>query len=112
MDRVLIATGAAAGLGAVALSAVASHMAMEPAANLMLRDAVQMQGWHALALLFAAQFGAFRAGWAFVIGMVLFCAPIYALVFFGLKFTFIAPYGGTMLMLGWGLLGIAAFKRR
>ena len=112
MDRILRVAAALAGVGAVALSAVASHMVMEPAANLMLRDAVQMQGWHALALLFAAQSGIYRAGWAFVIGMILFCAPIYFLVFFGLKFTFLAPYGGALLMLGWGLLGITAIRHR
>ena len=112
MNRILMASAALAGFGAVALSAVASHMVMETSANLMLRDAVQMQGWHALAVLFAVQSGAVRAGLAFVVGIILFCAPIYALVFFGQKFTFIAPYGGTMLMLGWGLLGTSAFKRR
>jgi len=103
---------AIAGLGAVALSAVASHMAMAPAANVMLRDAVQMQGWHALAMLFAGQTRARLAGIAFLVGMVGFCVPIYALVFFAMKFTFIAPYGGTTLMLGWALLGLAALKRR
>lgn len=112
MNRILTVAGALAGLGAVALSAVASHMTMEPGANLMLRDAIQMQGWHALALLFAVQYSAIRAGWAFLLGIILFCAPIYTLVFFGMKFTFIAPYGGTMLMLGWGSLGIAAIRRR
>ncbi len=107
-----MAAGALAGLGAVALSAVASHKAMEPAANLMLRDAVQMQGWHALALLFAGQMRAQLAGLAFLIGMIGFCAPIYALVFFAMKFTFIAPYGGTALMVGWALLGLAVIRRR
>lgn len=111
MDRILTVVGALAGLGAVALSAVASHKAMEPAANLMLRDAVQMQGWHALALLFAGQMRMGMAGGAFLIGMIGFCAPVYALVFFGLNFTFIAPYGGTTLMLGWALLGATALTR-
>jgi hypothetical protein len=112
MDRILTVAGALAGLGAVALSAVAAHRAMEPAASLMLRDAVQMQGWHALALLFAGQARARLAGIAFLIGVIGFCAPIYALVFFAVKFTFIAPYGGGALMLGWALIGVAAFRRR
>ena len=104
--------GALAGLGAVALSAVASHRAMEQAANVMLRDAVQMQGWHALALLFAGLMRARLAGIAFLVGVIGFCGPIYALVFFGVKFTIVAPYGGTALMLGWVLLGLAGWRRR
>ena len=107
-----MAAGAVAGLGAVALSAVAAHLHMEQAANLMLRDAVQMQGWHALALLIAGQMRARLASLAFLVGMLGFCGPIYALVFFGVKATFIAPYGGTALMLGWALLTLAAFRRR
>lgn len=112
MDRILKVAGALAGLGAVALSAVASHKAMDQAANLMLRDAVQMQGWHALALLLAGQMRARLAGFAFLIGVIGFCAPIYLLVFFAMKFTFIAPYGGVALMVGWALLGLTALKRR
>ena len=64
-----------AALSAVALSAVAAHLPMDAAASAMLRDAVQMQGWHALALLFTSRMvaGAPRlagiAGWAFVLGL-------------------------------------------
>ncbi len=108
--------GAVVGLLAVAMSAVAAHMPMEPAANAMLRDAVQMQGWHALALLFTGLFAAGRlgrlAGLAFIVGIVGFCGPIYALVFFGLKATFIAPYGGTALMFGWALLAVTALRHK
>jgi len=112
MDRILMAAGAFAGLGAVAMSAVAAHIPMEQATNLMMRDAVQMQGWHALALLFAGQMGARLACGAFLVGMLGFCGSIYGTVFAGLKLTFLAPYGGTALMLGWALLAITLLKRR
>ena len=83
----------------------------------MLRDAVQMQGWHALALLFTSRMvaGVPRlagiAGWAFVLGLAGFCGSIYLRVFAGLPVTFLAPYGGTALMLGWAALALALVRR-
>ncbi len=117
MDRIFGGVGALAGLSAVALSAVAAHLPMDAAANAMLRDAVQMQGWHALALLFTSRMvaGAPRlagiAGWAFVLGLAGFCGSIYLRVFAGLPVTFLAPYGGTALMLGWAALALALVRR-
>ena len=53
MQRLWIALGALAGLTAVAMAALAAHglEASDPAALQMVRNAIQMQGWHALALL-------------------------------------------------------------
>ena len=117
MDRVLGCVGALAGLGAVALAAVAAHV-VRPAAEIsMLRDAVQVQGWHALALLFTAGLAqrggrlVIFAGGAFIFGLLAFCGPIYARVFLGMPVTFIAPYGGIALMLGWAMLAVAMVRR-
>ena len=52
MNRIWIGFGGLAGLTAVALAAVAAHAGLDPAPLEMLRSGVQMQGWHALALLF------------------------------------------------------------
>ena len=118
MDRVLGCVGALAGLVAVALAAVAAHVVRPPAEMVMLRDAVQMQGWHALALLFTSGLVrsggrlAMFAGAAFIVGLLAFCGPIYAKLFFGLQVTFLAPYGGMALMLGWALLTGAMVWRR
>ena len=117
MDRIWGLVGALAGLSAVALSAVAAHLPMDAAANLMLREAVQMQGWHALALLFTSLLVARMpalgnvAGGAFTLGIVGFSGAIYLRVFAGLPVTFVAPYGGTALMLGWAVLALAMIRR-
>jgi len=53
MARLFVAIGALAGLGAVGMSAYAAHAAIDPAGTVALASAVQIQGWHASALLFA-----------------------------------------------------------
>ncbi len=121
MRRTWIALGSLAGLGAVMMAAVAAHLLPEdanPHAAEILRSAIQMQGWHALALvacgLWVAQSGprAARlvncAGAAFTAGLLLFCGTLYALVPAGVHIAILAPVGGTLLMLGWALLGISA----
>jgi uncharacterized membrane protein YgdD (TMEM256/DUF423 family) len=85
----------------------------------MVRNAVQMQGWHALAML-ACGFWSGRgggaladaAGVAFVTGVVLFCGSVYALAIAGVPVAVLAPVGGTLLMVGWALLGISALRAR
>lgn len=116
MDRFWFALGALEGLGAVALSAVAAHMRLDAASVTALRDAVQMQGWHALALLVCGVRGGRWcnfAGTFFTLGLLLFCGAVYARVFAGgLPVSNVAPFGGVMLMVGWAMLAVAAFKRR
>ncbi len=110
------ALGALAGLGAVGLSATAAHLRLDPGAAAALRDAVQMQGFHALALLVCGVRGGRWcnfAGWFFSAGLLLFCGAVYARVFgSGLPVSNVAPFGGVMLMAGWVMLLVAAFKRR
>jgi uncharacterized membrane protein YgdD (TMEM256/DUF423 family) len=117
MDRLWIGLGAIAGLGAVALAAVAAHAGLDEARVEMLRQGVQMQGWHALALLFTGLWAprggrlAQLAGAVFVIGLVLFCAGVYSIALAGIRLPSVAPTGGTILMLGWLLLAISALRR-
>jgi len=116
MQRLWIGLGSFYGLIAVAMAALAAH-ALPAAALPMVRDAIQMQGWHALALLFtglwAARGGtpAHLAGAAFALGTLLFCGAIYSLALAGLRLPMVAPVGGTLLMLGWALLGVSALRR-
>jgi uncharacterized membrane protein YgdD (TMEM256/DUF423 family) len=116
MDRFLIVAGALAGLTAVAMAAFAAHGKLAPEALAMLRNAVQMQGWHALALfgcgLWLGRGGGFAlaAGLAFLLGLILFCGAVYALALGGLRLPRVAPTGGTILMLGWALLAISALR--
>ena len=118
MQRLWIGLGALAGLLAVAMAAAVAHVVPDPAAQAMAGRAVQMQGWHALALLatglWAPRGGlpAHLAGAAFVLGMVAFCGAVYALALGGPHFGPLAPAGGTLLMLGWALLGVSAIRAR
>ena len=57
----------------------------------MVRSAVQMQGWHALALVLAGLWAprggllAHLAGAAFALGMLLFCGAVYSLALRGVS---------------------------
>jgi uncharacterized membrane protein YgdD (TMEM256/DUF423 family) len=118
MERTWIGLGALAGFLAVAMAAVGAHLVADPAAAAMLGRAVEMQGWHALALLatglWARRGGrlADLAGAAFVLGLLAFCGAVYALALGGVHAGPLAPVGGTLLMLGWALLGASALTAR
>ena len=117
MQRLWIALGAFTGLTSVTMAAFAAHgaEALSPAAQRMLQNALQMHGWHALALLACGLWApmggrlAHAAGFAFAAGLLLFCGSVYALALGGLHLPMLAPIGGTLLMVGWLLLGLSAF---
>src|ERR1700712_4650361 len=103
MQRIWVGLGSLAGFGTVAMAAVAAHGLgqLDAAARAMVASAVQMQGWHALALLAAALWSP-RGGWlahaaaaAFVIGTVLFCGGVYVQGLTGTSLGPVAPTGGT-----------------
>jgi uncharacterized membrane protein YgdD (TMEM256/DUF423 family) len=116
MQRLWMALGALVGLTAVAMAAVAAHAQgdLNPPSVTMIRSAIEMQGWHALALLACglwAPTGGRLADWAgaaFVIGIVLFCGAVYALGLADMHLGVMAPIGGSLLMVGWLLLGLSA----
>jgi uncharacterized membrane protein YgdD (TMEM256/DUF423 family) len=120
MHRVWIGLGSLAGLSAVAVAALVAHGFewLEPARLQMMRNAVQMHGWHALALLvcgiWAPRGGKLVhcAGATFAAGLPLFCGAVYALVLAGVHVAVMAPVGGMLLMLGWALLGLSALLAR
>jgi uncharacterized membrane protein YgdD (TMEM256/DUF423 family) len=125
MQRTWIGLGALAGLGAVAMAAVAAHALpanADPHTAEILRSAIQMQGWHALALLacglWAGRAGRLAArltncaGAAFAAGLLLFCGALYALALADIHPPMIAPIGGSLLMLGWALLAASALPAR
>jgi uncharacterized membrane protein YgdD (TMEM256/DUF423 family) len=125
MQRTWIGLGALSGLGAVAMAAVAAHVLPTNAAPHtaeILRSAIQMQGWHALALLacglWAGRTGRLAsrltncAGAAFTAGLLLFCGALYALALGGIHLPMVAPIGGSLLMLGWALIAASALPAR
>ena len=121
MHRIWLALGALAGLTAVGLAAWAAHGAparLDAARLAMLGNGLQMQGWHALALLAAGLWAERRggllpqlAGAAFALGLILFCGGVYAQAIGGVSLGPVAPTGGTVLMLGWLLLLVSALWR-
>ena len=113
-----VALGGLAGLLAVAAAAGAAHLPVEAGEARAIASAVQMQGWHALALLGCGLWGArggrltHAAGAAFALGALLFCGTVYASALGGPHLGVLAPVGGSLLMLGWALLGLSALRRR
>ena len=118
MQRIWIAIASLTGFSAVAMAAFAAHGIADPAAQRIVASGVQMQGWHALALLGTALWAprggrlAHAAGLAFVLGTLLFCGAVYTHGLTGHSLGSVAPTGGTILMLGWLLLAASAWRAR
>jgi uncharacterized membrane protein YgdD (TMEM256/DUF423 family) len=108
------------GFGTVAMAAMAAHGLEDfaGAAQRMVRSAIEMQGWHALALigtgLWVPRGGrlAHLAGGAFALGLVMFCAAVYLLALTGISLGAVGPIGGTLCMAGWLLLAMSAVWAR
>ena len=117
--RVWIGLGGLYGAGAVGMAAAAAHAlaGMPPATLHVVESGVQMQGWHALALLgtglWAERQGglAHWAGAAFALGTLLFCGAVYSVAFLGVSLGPVAPTGGLLLIAGWLLLAVSALIR-
>jgi len=120
-----IALGGFFGATGVAMAAAAAHVFRQLDARGLaaVQSAVQMQGWHAIALvltglwLLQAQGGAGRtlgslAGGGFALGILLFCGAIYGNHLAGLHTGPLAPIGGVLLMLAWLCLAAAALTAR
>ncbi len=124
MGRLWMVLGALAGAGAVGLSAAAAHalpQRLDARGLAAVQSAIQMQGWHALALVLTGLWllrgpmpGTLPhllgnlAGAGFALGMLLFCGAVYANHLAGLHAGPTAPVGGVLLMLGWLLLAGSA----
>lgn len=126
--RFWFAFAALSGLVAVAAGAYASHGMTDPRAIAWVDTASQYQMWHALALLLVsllasqvlASAGARRggtvvfltvAGWAFVLGMLLFSGSLYILAGTGDRsLSQGAPLGGMALMAGWLALAVTGLN--
>ncbi len=80
--------------------------------------AVEYQFWHALALLgvavmmrSAAGVAVRIAGFAWALGIVLFCGSLYLLALGAPRAVgFVTPLGGLAFMVGWIALGVAAWR--
>jgi len=110
----------AAGL-AVALGAFGAHAlkARLTAADLAIFETgVRYQMYHGLALLALSLLGAQqaspwldRAGWAFIVGIVVFSGSLYALVLTGARWWgAVTPFGGVAFLIGWLCFGLGAWR--
>ncbi len=122
MSRLFLLLAALLGLLATALGAYGAHGLpgkVSPHLLASFNTAVQYQFFHALALMVVGLWLMRQpcrllvgAGIAFLIGMLGFSGSIYALVLVGSKgFGPITPMGGLTLMVGWGLLAVAAVMK-
>ncbi len=80
------------------------------------KTGARYQMWHALGLIAVGFLSQVRrkkslqiAGWSFLLGIVLFSGSLYALTLTGItKFGMVAPIGGTLMIVGWVALAVAA----
>jgi len=115
VDRTFALAGAVFALIAVALGAFGAHALetrVEPRDLEIWETAVRYQMWHALALVLLASLqsrwpggGADVAGWAWIVGILVFSGSLYALVGTGIRgLGAITPIGGLALLVGWAAL--------
>ncbi len=117
--RLWLLLGAGNGAVAVALGAHGAHgLEVPPEQASIYETAVRYQMWHALALLAVAALAAAApgrgsrllalSGGLFAVGILVFCATLYAIGLFGAApLPLAALVGGGMLIGGW--LALAAF---
>lgn len=122
--RVWFALAAASGLIAVAAGAFGAHGLegkVDARALAAFETAARYQMYHALALLAVAWLSTRAsgprlrtdvvAGWAFVIGTVLFCGSLYHLGLTGSRaLVMVTPVGGVAFLVGWASLFVAALR--
>jgi uncharacterized membrane protein YgdD (TMEM256/DUF423 family) len=120
MSRFFLFAGALSGLVAVMLGAYGAHGLPDiPELRSIFQTAVNYQLFHTPALLITAllvnrivsEGFLVAAGWAFLLGIGCFSGSIYLRVLFDFHFPVpVAPVGGIALMIGWGLLALAALR--
>lgn len=123
VHRAFLALGALFGLSAVAAGAFGAH-ALEArlAADRLaiFETAARYQMYHALALVAVALAAGLlpearglttSAGWAFIIGTMVFSGSLYLLALGGPRWLgAITPIGGLCFIVGWALIGLAALR--
>ncbi|MBE7380972.1 MAG: DUF423 domain-containing protein [Leptolyngbya sp. SIO1E4] len=121
--QIFLAIAAILGGLSVAGGAFASHALQSRLTERALEvfgTAARYQMYHALALFgVALLLGTVKqaipwltvAGWAFVVGVVLFSGSLYLISLAGVKAVGpVTPLGGVAFLIGWGCLAIAAFR--
>jgi uncharacterized membrane protein YgdD (TMEM256/DUF423 family) len=123
LTQIFMATAAVFGGLSVAGGAFASHALKEKLTDRSLEifdTAARYQMYHALALLLVALLLSRAqesptfftlAGWAFIVGTIIFSGSLYALSLTNIKWLgAITPVGGVAYIFGWGCLAVAAWS--
>jgi len=119
--KALVLIGALYGFISVALGAFGAHGLEGKISEDALKTwekAVQYQMFHAISIIVTGlalikfQSGTLLfAGWAFVIGVLLFSGSLYVYSTTGIRMlAMITPFGGVIFLLGWILFGYAMMK--
>lgn len=119
--RNFLVSGAINGFLTVALGAFAAHglkNRIEPELLSVFQTGVDYHGLHALALLAAGLMASYvpgrtirLAGWAFMLGILLFSGSLYLLAVTDTHWLgAITPFGGTAFLFGWVCLAVAAWQ--
>ncbi len=115
MDRFFFTSGAIAAFIAVAFGAFGAHSLknrLTPDMLNIFETGVRYQMYHALGLL-AVAWASSRwpernlnaAGWAFIVGIIIFSGSLYILSIFGIRWLgAITPIGGLAFLIGWAIL--------
>ena len=119
MARFFGVSGTFMGLIWVILSALGAHLfVLLPSAQQRFDQALRMLIVHALVLIILSTQQSAKhlpirmlAGFAFVLGAILFCSSLLALALGAASYVAkFAPFGGILLMLGWGLWGLSLLR--
>ena len=121
MSYVIIS--AVLGFSSVLVGAFGAHMAAQVLTESLyktLQVAIDYHQFYSLVLLVLSLFNSqFKVGFVIpsyvlksvIVGVLLFSGSLYAYVLTGVKaLTFVTPVGGMVLMIMWGVLGLAAFR--
>jgi uncharacterized membrane protein YgdD (TMEM256/DUF423 family) len=107
----------AATLGGIGVALGAFGARLEPRALEIYETGVRYQMYHAFALLAVAWLlsrdvpAAAGAGWAFMVGVLLFSGSLYLMALTGWSWLGpVTPLGGVAFLVGWLLLAVAASK--
>ena len=115
MDRFFFLSGAIAAFIAVALGAFGAHTQrtkLTPDMNKIIEVGVRYQMYHALGLIAVAwamtrwpEANLNAAGWAFIVGIVVFSGSLYLLSATDIRWLgAITPIGGLAFLIGWAIL--------
>lgn len=122
MERIWLGLGGIYGLTGVMMAALAAHALpgrIGAARLAFVHTAIDMQMWHALALLACGLLARATpgsrlvglAGAGFALGILCFCGALYSLALAGIELPAVAPIGGFLTMLGWASLIVCACRR-